>query len=110
MKRARHRRAPLAPVASHQPRSARDVAYALERGGVVEGPSRVKEGARAAERAPGVRGGSTNVEVADLLNRLPNAGLEHPRDSVRRRSLVLFHFYAAPRFLPFVLDGQRQAV
>jgi len=57
-----------------------------------------------------VRGGSTNVEVADLLNLLPNAGLEHPLDSVHRRSLVLFHFYAAPRFLPFVLDGQRQAV
>src|SRR5215831_15958384 len=55
-------------------------------------------------------GGSTNVEVADLLNRLPNAGLEHSLDSVHRRSLVLFHFDAAPRFLPFVLDGQRQAV
>src|SRR5262249_37670405 len=55
-------------------------------------------------------GGSTNVEVADLLNRLPNAGLEHPLDSVHRRSLVQFHFYAAPRCLPFVLDGQRQAV
>jgi hypothetical protein len=54
--------------------------------------------------------GSTNVEVADLRNRLPNAGLEHSLDSVHRRSLVLFHFYAAPRFLPFVLDGQRQAV
>src|SRR5262249_53259448 len=30
--------------------------------------------------------------------------------SVHRRSLVLFHFYATPRFLPFVLDRQRQAV
>src|SRR5215467_12449306 len=55
-------------------------------------------------------GGSTNVKVADLLNRLPNAGLEHPLDGVHRRSLVLFHFYAAPRFVPFVLDGERQAV
>src|SRR5262249_24487601 len=51
------------------------------------------------------RGGSTYLEVADLSDGLPNAGLEHPFDSIHRRSLALFHFYAAPRFLPFVLDG-----
>src|SRR5215831_6089455 len=73
------------------------------------GQSRVQASARAAERDP-ARGSSTNVEVANLVNGLPNTGLEHPLDSVHRRSLVLFHFYAAPRFLPFVLDGQRQAV
>src|SRR5215470_1920038 len=56
------------------------------------------------------RGGSTDVDLADLLNGLPDAGLEHPLDRVHRRSLILFHFYAAPRFLPFVLDGQRQAI
>src|SRR4029453_4433692 len=54
--------------------------------------------------------GSTNVEVTDLPDRLPNAGLEHPLDSVHGRPPILFHFYAAPRLLPFVLDGQRQAV
>src|SRR4029453_362151 len=54
--------------------------------------------------------GSTNVEVTDLPDRLPNAGLEHPLDSVHGRPLILIHFYAAPRLLPFVLDGQRQAV
>src|SRR4029453_16814305 len=54
--------------------------------------------------------GSTNVEVTDLPDRLPNAGLEHPLDSVHGRPLILIHFYAAPRLLPFVLDGQRQAI
>src|SRR5262244_3178734 len=34
-------------------------------------------------------GDSTNVEVADVLDRLPNAGLKHPLDSVRRRPLIL---------------------
>src|SRR5262249_55623440 len=81
----------------------------LERGGVVSGQGRVQEGARAAEPDP-ARRDLTNVEVADLRNRLPNAGLQHPLDSVHRRSLILFHFYTSPRFLPFVLDGQRQAV
>src|SRR5262245_36217672 len=51
-----------------------------------------------------------HIEVADLADRLPNAGLEHPLDSVHGGSLILLHFYAAPRFLPFVLDGQRQTV
>src|SRR4029453_15464551 len=51
------RRPPLAPLAPHQPRPARDVAYALERGGMVAGPSRAQASARAAERDP-ARGGS----------------------------------------------------
>src|SRR5262245_28662604 len=38
-----------APLAPHQPRSARDVAHSVERGGVGRGPGRVQEGARAAE-------------------------------------------------------------
>src|SRR5215471_17838148 len=52
----------------------------------------------------------TDVDLANLPNGLPDTGLERPLDGVHRRSLVLFHFYAAPRLLPFVLDGQRQAV
>src|SRR5262249_8329786 len=46
----RRRRSPLAPLAPHQPRPARDAADALERGGVVGGPCRVRAGACAAER------------------------------------------------------------
>jgi hypothetical protein len=38
---------PLAPLAPHQPRPARDAAYALERGAMVAGQDRVPEGARA---------------------------------------------------------------
>jgi hypothetical protein len=41
-----------APVAPHQPRPARDVARAMERGGVAAGQSRVQEGARAQKRDP----------------------------------------------------------
>src|SRR5438093_11031298 len=56
-KSERHRRPPLASLASHQPRSARDAADALEHGGVVAGSGRVQEGPRAAERDPARGGG-----------------------------------------------------
>src|SRR4029453_5212662 len=42
---------PLAPLAPHQRRPGRDAAHALERGGVVSGPSRVQASARSAELA-----------------------------------------------------------
>jgi hypothetical protein len=40
-----------ASLAPHQPRPARDAAHAMERGGVVAGPRRVRASARAAERS-----------------------------------------------------------
>jgi len=45
----RHRLPPLASLAPHPPRPARDAAHVLERGGVVCRPCRVHTGARAAE-------------------------------------------------------------
>src|SRR5881296_1260387 len=46
------RRSPRAPLAPYQPRLRRDVARALERGGVGRGSRRVQEGARAQESDP----------------------------------------------------------
>src|SRR5712691_1393903 len=51
----RHRRPPLASLAPHQPRPARDAARALERGGVAAGQGRVSEGPRAEESDPARR-------------------------------------------------------
>src|SRR5713226_3688858 len=45
----RHRRPPLASLAPHQPRSARDAARALERRAVAAGEGQVQEGPRAEE-------------------------------------------------------------
>src|SRR5229473_849016 len=50
----RHRRSPLASLAPHQPRPARDAARALERGGVAAGQGRVQEGAPESDPARGV--------------------------------------------------------
>jgi hypothetical protein len=54
-----HRRLPLAPLARHQPRAARDAARAMERGSVDADQGRVHEGARAPQRDP-VRAGRFN--------------------------------------------------
>jgi hypothetical protein len=64
-RRARHRHPPLAPLAPHQSLPARDAAHALKRGGVVSGPRRVQEGARAAER-DSAGGGSSILELISL--------------------------------------------
>src|SRR5437870_1178019 len=47
-----HRRPPLASLAPHQPRPARDAAHALERRGVAASQGRVQEGSRAEESDP----------------------------------------------------------
>jgi hypothetical protein len=47
-----HPRPPLAPVAPHQQRPARDAAHAMERGGMVRGQVRVQASARATEPDP----------------------------------------------------------
>jgi hypothetical protein len=43
-RRRSDRRAPLAPLAPHQPCAAHDAADALERGGMVSGPGRIRDG------------------------------------------------------------------
>jgi len=45
----RSSRPPLAPLAAHRPRPARDVAHPMERAGVARRPCRIPSGARAAE-------------------------------------------------------------
>ncbi len=59
---ASRRRPPLASLAPHQPRPARDAPYALECRGLGSGPRRAQAGARAAERDPA--GGVVQLNVA----------------------------------------------
>jgi hypothetical protein len=74
------RRPPLASLAPHQPRPARDAAPALECGGVVRYQGRVQASARAAERDPacGVRA-AHHVQGLDVLGRRRRRWWRTPR-------------------------------
>jgi hypothetical protein len=89
----RHRRPPLASLAPHQPRPARDAAHALERGGMVSSQSRVQESARAAERDPARGAGSIRLVTAPascgaVLVRVPAFGWT-PASHLHRGARVL---------------------
>src|SRR5713101_7458729 len=75
----RHRRSPLASLAPHQPRPARDATRALERGGVAAGQGRVQESARAEESDPARR----LVQLA-VVARRPEKKREPEQPATRR--------------------------
>ena len=49
-----------------------------------------------------------DVQIADVLDRHPDVGLEHLLDSIQQRFLVGFLFDPAHHHLPLVVDAQRQ--
>src|SRR5713226_9224134 len=74
----RHRRSPLASLAPHQPRPARDAARAMERGGVAAGQGRAHEGARAEESDSA--GGVVQLIVTEAMDdivRLATSVISH---------------------------------
>src|SRR5438445_552226 len=80
---------PRHPWAPHQPRSARDAAYALERGGLVSGEGRVQAGARGNVRGCGEAPGLTATLAGYVASR---SGLLRLLPGARPMRWLMEHF------------------